>query len=89
MTDWPALVTPRARRALRATTRARARRSCVAATASREIVRLNRNEDLFEPFPGALEAAAAELANVSRYPEESYREFAAAVAEWSGTTADR
>jgi histidinol-phosphate aminotransferase len=54
-----------------------------------EIVRLNRNEDLFEPFPGALEAAAAELANVSIYPEESYREFAAAVAEWSGTTPDR
>jgi histidinol-phosphate aminotransferase len=54
-----------------------------------EIVRLNRNEDLFEPFPGALEAAAAELANTWRYPEETYREFCEAVARWSGTTPDR
>jgi histidinol-phosphate/aromatic aminotransferase/cobyric acid decarboxylase-like protein len=36
-----------------------------------DVVRLNRNEDLFEPFPGALEAAAAELANTWMYPEES------------------
>ncbi len=54
-----------------------------------EVVRLNRNEDLFEPFPGALEAAAAELANVWMYPEESYSEFREAVAAWIGTTPDR
>ncbi|MDP9285308.1 MAG: histidinol-phosphate aminotransferase family protein [Actinomycetota bacterium] len=54
-----------------------------------EIVRLNRNEDLFEPFPGALEAAAAELGNVWMYPEESYSEFREVIANWVGTTPDR
>ena len=55
----------------------------------REVVRLNRNEDLFGPFPGALEAAAAELPNVWMYPEESYSEFREAVAAWTCTTPDR
>ena len=55
----------------------------------REVVRLNRNEDLFGPFPGALEAAAAELPNVWMYPEESYSEFREAVAAWTRTTPDR
>jgi histidinol-phosphate aminotransferase len=54
-----------------------------------EIVRLNRNEDLFEPFPGALEAAASELAEVWRYPEETFRMFREAVAARIGTTPDR
>jgi histidinol-phosphate aminotransferase len=54
-----------------------------------EIVRLNRNEDLFEPFPGALEAAAAELGNVWMYPEESYSECREVIANWVGTTPDR
>jgi histidinol-phosphate aminotransferase len=54
-----------------------------------EVVRLNRNEDLFEPFPGALEAAAAELGNVWMYPEESFGDFREAVAAWIGTTPDR
>jgi histidinol-phosphate aminotransferase len=54
-----------------------------------EIVRLNRNEDLFEPFPGALEAAAAELADVWRYPEETFRAFREAVAAQLGTTPER
>ncbi len=54
-----------------------------------EVVRLNRNEDLFGPFPGAREAAAAELEHVWMYPEESYGEFREAVAAWTGTTADR
>jgi histidinol-phosphate aminotransferase len=54
-----------------------------------EVVRLNRNEDLFAPFPGALEAAAAELANVWMYPDESYGAFRVAVAAWTGTTPDR
>lgn len=53
------------------------------------LVRLNRNEDLFGPFPGALEAAAAELDNVWRYPEETFASFRVAVAEWLGTTPDR
>jgi histidinol-phosphate aminotransferase len=55
----------------------------------REVVPLNRNEDLFPPFPGALEAAAAELANVWRYPMESYVELQQALAAEIGTTAER
>jgi histidinol-phosphate aminotransferase len=54
-----------------------------------EIVRLNRNEDLFEPFPEWREAVIAELDNVWMYPEESYREFREALAAWIGTTPDR
>ncbi len=54
-----------------------------------EIVRLNRNEDLFEPFPEWREAVTAELDNVWMYPEESYREFREALAAWIGTTPDR
>ena len=54
-----------------------------------ELVRLNRNEDLFEPLPGWREAVEAELRNVWMYPEESYRGFREAVAEWVGTTPDR
>lgn len=53
------------------------------------VVRLNRNEDLFPPFPGVSEAVAAELPNVWMYPEESYSEFRESVAGWLGTTADR
>jgi histidinol-phosphate aminotransferase len=55
----------------------------------REVVRLNRNEDLFPPLPGAREAVEAELANVWMYPEESYSEFREAAAAWIGTTPDR
>jgi histidinol-phosphate aminotransferase len=54
-----------------------------------EVVRLNRNEDLFPPFPGVQEAVEAELANVWMYPEESYRDFRKAAAAWVGTTPDR
>jgi histidinol-phosphate aminotransferase len=54
-----------------------------------EVVRLNRNEDLFEPLPGWQAAVEAELANVWMYPEESYSEFREAVADWVGTTPDR
>ncbi|MDX6467740.1 MAG: histidinol-phosphate aminotransferase, partial [Gaiellaceae bacterium] len=54
-----------------------------------EVVRLNRNEDLFEPFPGAREAAAAELELIWMYPEEAYSEFRQAAAALIGTTPDR
>jgi histidinol-phosphate aminotransferase len=54
-----------------------------------EIVRLNRNEDLFEPLPAWREAVAAELEHVWMYPEHSFGEFREAVAAWTGTTADR
>jgi histidinol-phosphate aminotransferase len=56
---------------------------------AREVVYLNRNEDLFAPFPGALEAAADELANVWRYPEESYIELQQQLAAAIGTSAER
>src|SRR5256885_4510778 len=55
----------------------------------RSVVRLNRNEDLFPPLAGVREAVEAELPNVWMYPEESYSDFRAAVADWVGTTADR
>jgi histidinol-phosphate aminotransferase len=54
-----------------------------------EIVRLNRNEDLFEPFPEWREAVTAELDNIWMYPEESYSELREALAAWIGTTSDR
>jgi histidinol-phosphate aminotransferase len=54
-----------------------------------EIVRLNRNEDLFEPFPEWREAVTAELDNVWMYPEESYSELREAIAAWIGTTPER
>jgi histidinol-phosphate aminotransferase len=54
-----------------------------------DVVRLNRNEDLFEPFPEWREAVAAELDNVWMYPEETYSDFRDAVAGWIGTTPDR
>ena len=53
------------------------------------VVRLNRNEDLFPPLAGVREAVEAELPNVWMYPEESYSDFRASVADWLGTTADR
>ncbi len=55
----------------------------------RALVRLNRNEDLFPPFPGMREAVTAELPRVWMYPEESYDQFRVAVAHRLGTTADR
>src|SRR5205823_4114988 len=55
----------------------------------RAVVRLNRNEDLFAPLDGIREAVEAELANVWMYPEESYSDFRATVADWVGTTPDR
>ena len=79
VTDWPASSAPRSR-GLSAYDPGESAEELRRRYGVAEIVRLNRNEDLFEPFPGALEAAAAELANVSRYPEETHREFAAAVA---------
>ena len=88
VTDWPALARP-ALGGLSAYDPGASAEDLRRRYGVEQIIRLNRNEDLFEPFPGALEAAAAELANVSRYPEESHREFAAAVAQWSGTTPDR
>jgi histidinol-phosphate aminotransferase len=55
----------------------------------RAVVRLNRNEDLFPPLAGVREAVEAELSNLWMYPEESYSEFRADVADWLETTADR
>jgi histidinol-phosphate aminotransferase len=54
-----------------------------------EVLKLNWNEDLFGPLPGALEAVEAELANVWMYPEQAYANFRAAVAGWVGTSAEQ
>jgi histidinol-phosphate aminotransferase len=47
-----------------------------------EVVKLNWNEGLFGPFPGVLEAAAAELENAWMYPERAYNDLREAVAGW-------
>ncbi len=47
-----------------------------------EIVKLNWNEGLFGPFPGALEAAAAELENAWMYPEQAFSDLREAVCRW-------
>jgi histidinol-phosphate aminotransferase len=49
-----------------------------------EVVRLNWNESLFGPLPGVLDDTAAELDQVWAYPEETYDEFRAAVARFTG-----
>ena len=88
MADWPRLTRP-ALQGLEPYDPGPSAEALRSSHAVAEIVRLNRNEDLFEPFPGALEAAAVELAEVWRYPEESYRAFREAVATWIGTTPER
>ena len=47
-----------------------------------EIVKLNWNEGLFGPFPGALAAAAAELENAWMYPEQAFSDLREAVCRW-------
>jgi histidinol-phosphate aminotransferase len=47
-----------------------------------EIAKLNWNEDLFGPLPGALDAVTAELANAWMYPEQAYSDLREAVARW-------
>lgn len=51
-----------------------------------EIVKLNWNEGLFGPMPGALEAAQAELRDAWMYPEQSYTELREALARWLGVS---
>ena len=53
------------------------------------LAKLNWNESLFEPYPGAREAAAAELENAWAYPEQSYDDFRDAVATWLGVPPER
>ena len=48
---------------------------------------LNWNEDLFGPPQAALDAAAEELQNASRYPESAFANFRDAVAAWRGVPA--
>ena len=47
-----------------------------------EIAKLNWNEDLFGPLPGALDAVKDELANAWMYPEQAYSDLREAVAGW-------
>ena len=47
-----------------------------------EIAKLNWNEDLFGPLPGALDAVKDELVNAWMYPEQAYSDFREAVAGW-------
>jgi histidinol-phosphate aminotransferase len=47
-----------------------------------EIVKLNWNEDLFGPLPGAREAVVAELERAWMYPEQAYSDLRGALADW-------
>jgi histidinol-phosphate aminotransferase len=47
-----------------------------------EIAKLNWNEDLFGPLPGALDAVKSELTNAWMYPEQAYSDLREAVANW-------
>jgi histidinol-phosphate aminotransferase len=47
-----------------------------------EIAKLNWNEDLFGPLPGALDAVRDELVNAWMYPEQAYSDLREAVARW-------
>jgi histidinol-phosphate aminotransferase len=49
-----------------------------------EIAKLNWNEDLFGPLPGALDAVRQELVNAWMYPEQAYSDLRDAVAGWLG-----
>jgi histidinol-phosphate aminotransferase len=49
-----------------------------------EIAKLNWNEDLFGPLPGALDAVKDELQNAWMYPEQAYSDLREAVAGWLG-----
>jgi histidinol-phosphate aminotransferase len=53
-----------------------------------EVVKLNWNEDLFGPLPGALEAVEAELARAWMYPESAYDDLRDAVGSWLGVPTD-
>ena len=50
-----------------------------------QIAKLNWNEDLFGPLPGALEAVERELPNTWMYPEQAYADLRQAIADWIGT----
>jgi histidinol-phosphate aminotransferase len=83
MTDWDAL----ARQSLRGLLRydpGPTRDDLKQRYGLRELEPLNWNEDLFGPPQPALDAAAAELGNASRYPERAFADFRDAVAEWRG-----
>ena len=47
-----------------------------------QISKLNWNEDLFGPLPGALEAVERELPNSWMYPEQAYADLRGAIADW-------
>jgi histidinol-phosphate aminotransferase len=47
-----------------------------------DIAKLNWNEDLFGPLPGALDAVRDELVNAWMYPEQAFNDLREAVAGW-------
>jgi histidinol-phosphate aminotransferase len=47
-----------------------------------EIAKLNWNEDLFGPLPGALDAVKDELINAWMYPEQAYSDLREAISGW-------
>lgn len=49
-----------------------------------DVSKLNWNEDLFGPLPGALDAVVAELERAWMYPEQAYADLREALAGWLG-----
>lgn len=50
----------------------------------KEIIKLSSNENPYGPHPAALEAIKEELSNISMYPEKSFLELKAALADFNG-----
>lgn len=89
MTDWDRLVRPRLH-GLEPYRPTEPPVSELRARLGQEAVgKLNWNESLFGPFPGSLEAVAAELASAWMYPEQTYADFRQAVADRIGTSPER
>jgi histidinol-phosphate aminotransferase len=83
MTDWEQLARP-SLRGLARYDPGPTRDALREAHGLEQLEPLNWNEDLFGPPAEALEAAAAEVMNASRYPERAYADFRSAAAAWLG-----
>jgi histidinol-phosphate aminotransferase len=83
VTDWDALARPSLRGLVRYDPGV-SRDDLKAQHGLAELEPLNWNEDRFEPPPGVLEAAAAEVFNAALYPEQLFADFRDGLAGWLG-----
>ncbi len=89
MTDWDRLVPPRLHGLEPYRPTEPPVQELWARLGEEAVGKLNWNESLFGPFPGSLEAAAAELARAWMYPEQTYADFRRAVADRIGVGPER